>query len=122
MSNEYIHEEPLDEEERQLAKELEAGEWVSDPNSVITGSVREAIDESFMLNIKAGIRLKPLSSILAFECCRAGMNRVNLQLFGNQGNEVGKGSIDCFMLERQEHDFEDSPVIAQVSDVTVLTV
>ena len=43
MSNEYIHEEPLDEEERQLAKELEAGEWVSDPNSVITGSVREAI-------------------------------------------------------------------------------
>lgn len=43
MSNEYLHEEPLDEEERQLAKELEAGEWVSDPNSVITGSVKEAI-------------------------------------------------------------------------------
>ena len=43
MSNEYIHEEPLDEEERQLAKELEAGEWVSDPNSVVTGSVRETI-------------------------------------------------------------------------------
>ena len=43
MSNEYIHEEPLDEEERQLARELEAGEWVSDPNSVITGSVKEAI-------------------------------------------------------------------------------
>lgn len=43
MSNEYLHEEPLDEEERQLARELEAGEWVSDPNSVITGSVREAI-------------------------------------------------------------------------------
>ena len=43
MSNEYLHEEPLDEEERQLAKELEAGEWVSDPNSVITGSVRETI-------------------------------------------------------------------------------
>lgn len=43
MSNEYLHEEPLDEEERQLARELEAGEWVSDPNSVITGSVKEAI-------------------------------------------------------------------------------
>ena len=43
MSNEYLHEEPLDEEERQLAKELEAEEWVSDPNSVITGSVREVI-------------------------------------------------------------------------------
>ena len=43
MSNEYLHEEPLDEEERQLAKELEAGEWVSDPNSIITGSVREAV-------------------------------------------------------------------------------
>ena len=43
MSNQHIHEEPLDEEERQLAKELEAGEWVSDPNSVITGSAVETV-------------------------------------------------------------------------------
>ena len=43
MPDEYIHEEPLDEEERQLAKELEAGEWVSDPNSVITGSAVETV-------------------------------------------------------------------------------
>ena len=43
MSNQHLHEEPLDEEERQLAKELEAGEWVSDPNSVITGSAVETV-------------------------------------------------------------------------------
>ncbi len=43
MPDEYVHEEPLDEEERQLAKELEAGEWVSDPNSVITDTFVETI-------------------------------------------------------------------------------
>ena len=34
MSRENVRpqEEPLDEEERQLIRELEAGEWVSDPD------------------------------------------------------------------------------------------
>ena len=34
MSRENIRpqEEPLDEEERQLIRELEAGEWISDPD------------------------------------------------------------------------------------------
>ncbi len=43
MPNEHIHEEPLDEEERQLAKELEAGEWVSDPDFLRTGTFVETI-------------------------------------------------------------------------------
>lgn len=43
MPNEYIHEEPLDEEERQLAKELEAGEWVSDPTFVVTDEFEETV-------------------------------------------------------------------------------
>ena len=43
MPDEHIYEEPLDEEERQLMRELEAGEWVSDPNSVITGSAVETV-------------------------------------------------------------------------------
>ena len=45
MPHEYVRsqEEPLDEEERQLMRELEAGEWVSDPNSVITGSAVETV-------------------------------------------------------------------------------
>ncbi len=45
MPHEYVRsqEEPLDEEEGQLMRELEAGEWVSDPNSVITGSAVETV-------------------------------------------------------------------------------
>ncbi len=43
MPNEHIHEEPLDEEERQLAKELEAGEWVSDPAFVVTDEFEETV-------------------------------------------------------------------------------
>ncbi len=34
MPDEHISEEPLDEEERQLMRELEAGEWISDPDFV----------------------------------------------------------------------------------------
>ncbi len=43
MPNEHVHEEPLDEEERQLAKELEAGEWVSDPSFVVTDEFEETV-------------------------------------------------------------------------------
>ena len=34
MPDEHIYEEPLDEEERQLMRELEAGEWISNPDFV----------------------------------------------------------------------------------------
>lgn len=37
------HEEPLDDEERQLIRELEAGEWVPDPNFIRTDEHVEAI-------------------------------------------------------------------------------
>ena len=37
------HEEPLDDEERQLIRELEAGEWVPDPNFIPTDEYVEAI-------------------------------------------------------------------------------
>ena len=45
MSREHIRsqEEPLDEEERQLIRELEAGEWVSDPDFLRTGPFVETI-------------------------------------------------------------------------------
>ncbi len=43
MPNEYVHEEPLDEEEGQLAKELEAGEWVSSPTFVVTDECEETV-------------------------------------------------------------------------------
>ena len=48
MPDEHIPEEPLDEEERQLMRELEAGEWVSDPdfvrpNFAVTDTFVEAV-------------------------------------------------------------------------------
>ena len=45
MSREHIRsqEEPLDEEERQLIRELEAGEWVSDPDFLRTGPFVETL-------------------------------------------------------------------------------
>ncbi len=45
MPAEYVHfhDEPLDEEERQLMKELDAGEWVSDPDFLRTGPFVETI-------------------------------------------------------------------------------
>ena len=45
MLNEHthFHEEPLDEEERQLRRELEAGEWVPNPTPIITDEFEETV-------------------------------------------------------------------------------
>lgn len=50
MPDEHIYEEPLDEEERQLMRELEAGEWVSDPDFVRSNV---AVTDTFVETVSA---------------------------------------------------------------------
>ncbi len=50
MPDEHIYEEPLDEEERQLIWELEAGEWVSDPDFVRSNV---AVTDTFVETVSA---------------------------------------------------------------------
>ena len=97
MPDEHISEEPLDEEERQLMRELEAGEWISDPDFVRpnfavtdtfveTVSALEVSSDELELVLKDSYRWKWV--ILALHSALQGM--MALALKGGNGLRVLK--------------------------------